>query len=339
MISAKVAPCQDAYNAGIALSPNERFIAAGNGKEVVALIRLSDGKVRHLSDQHVGLHGENFTKPCFSPDGQLLTAGSLAPDGGINPIWRVSDGRCIARVGIIAGPHSATPLSVVGFSKDGNFLFGGLYGTEFYIVDLAVFDTRTWRVSYYLRGNDSVQSSIAAVSAGACLTALWTDSRGLQFWDPIGKSDERWAGWPMRTPEGFSCLSFSGDGRKLVLAGDGWCAGLDPNQLPRTGVVYDGAKKIDNTYVLKKSEVKPNFRVRSLCVSHDGKSAFLGGLDGRILRFDLASGKCKTSWKAQSNPVKGLALTRNGRLLYVYDLSSIRCWDLQTMRLVRTFRS
>jgi WD40 repeat protein len=147
-----------------------------------------------------------------------------------------------------------------------------------------------------------------------------------EYWEFDGDLSKRWNSWPTSFPNEVAYATFSGDGNVLVVAGDGWCGALDWRKLPTSGVIVDTGKGIDRTYVVPKSEVVPNFVVRSVGTDAKGRLAYLGARDGRIARFNLKSGKVEKVWQAFPDPVKGLAVSKEGQLLS-YDLAKIKIWS------------
>ncbi len=118
---------QTAYNGGLALSPDGRTLAASDCSDTVRLYRVADGRlVRGFSAPNYNFPGL-FVQPAFSPNGKYLTAGNLAPDGGLNPVWRVSTGRVVAELAVWEDVHSPEAMSVIGFSGDGKYVLGALY--------------------------------------------------------------------------------------------------------------------------------------------------------------------------------------------------------------------
>ncbi len=152
----------------------------------------------------------------------------------------------------------------------------------------------------------------------------------LDRWDPVRLTNNDWGMWPVATPTGIQYSSFSGDGNVLMMAGDGWVASIDHRRVPKEGQI--------EIYEPSQTTKVSAFVVRSLAASHNGKEAFIGARDGRIVRFDLASKKAIRTWKAFAKPVKGLAVSRDGSKLYATDLETIQIWNLRTGGLIRRFR-
>lgn len=329
---------QDAYNAGIAISHHEKYFAVGNSSHAIWLHRLSDGKLlRKLAYPKLDLGGF-LTKPGFSTDDRYLTAGSVAPDGGVNPVWEVATGKLATQLAVWADPESPYQMGLVGFAPKGDLVLGATYGLFGMSGEVVAFERKTGRIRYLSRSGFQEQS-ISAISPIEPLV-ISVSGQQLEAWSPTRAATSRWqSSFLGEIPPETAYLAFSGNGQVLGFAGDGWTATFDPRKLPTSGVVMDTGKKIDNRVSVLKSDVIPNFLVRSLCLNHTGSRAFVGARDGRIAVFDTRDRKLVRSWKAASEPIKGLAVTRNGKLLLAYDLERIRYFELPSGRLLRTVKS
>ncbi|MBC8063455.1 MAG: WD40 repeat domain-containing protein [Chlorobia bacterium] len=315
---------QDAYNAGISLSPDQKHFAVGNAGKEVHLYRLFDGKrVRTFRPDRVA-DAFFLTKPAFSMDGKFITAGNVGPDGGVNPVWRVSDGKPIAEVAMMTNVLGGYACNPVAFSGDGKYIIGQLYGYTGALGKLA-WTTRDWRHAY-LQPQPPDTSGVVAISPKGNLIAEVHADGNADFWEFEGNLSDRWTGWIVSLPKDVQYASFSGDGNVLVMAGDGWCAAHDWRNIPTEGVMIDTEKRIDRTVVVKKSDPVKDFVVRSVVANEQGNLAFIGSRDGRIARINLKTGRAEKVWEAFPSPVKGLALTKSGDLLS-YDLETVRVWS------------
>lgn len=314
---------QDGYQAGVTLSPNERMFAVGNCDDHVGLFRVRDGKrVRTFRSE------ERFlTKPVFSPDGKYLTAGNLDPDAGVNPVWSAATGKVVARLAVWGDRDNSAPMGVLGFTGDGKYLLGVTqFGSK-----LVAFRRPDWQLAF-IRDTQNDSSPLAAVRpVGSVVISLPSREAGFDVWDPLRKYESPWPDWPIERPKGVAYMSFSRDGHVLALAGDGWVGTVDHRDLPKAGEW--------KAYRPRKTSTVKDFVIRSLCLSANGRSAFIGARDGRIAQFDIKSGKCLRTWKAFNDPVKGLTLTRKGDLLFSYDLFVVRIWNVASGKLVREIRT
>lgn len=309
---------QDAYNAGISLSPDEKLIAVASGTNSVRLFRIADGKLIRTFTFEYGY----FTKPSFSADGKYLTAGNVSPDGGFNPVWRVKDGQCVAKIGLYSGPEGATQCDAIAFSGDGRYVIGGLYNMGSFD-GLLAWSIAPFRHQFFIPASYE-PTRICAISPVGNMIARILDNDQVQCDDFDGKQAERWF-WPQVWPEGASYATFSKSGNVLVLAGDGWCASLDWRSLPKSGIITDTERGIDGRSKPRKSEIVKDFVIRSLAVDTAGQVAYLGSRDGRIAKFELKSGKVLMSWKAYAEPVKGLTVMKSGNLVS-FDLRELKLW-------------
>lgn len=321
---------QNAYNGEITLSPDGRVLAVSDCSETVRLFRVSDGRlVRAFTAPNENFPGL-FVQPAFSPDGKYLTVGNLAPDGGLNPVWRVTTGRVVAELAVWADAFVPSAMSVVGFSGDGRYVLGSRFefsGPQ----PLFAFQTSQWRLAFQSGHHSTREDNEPRIYAVSPKGTIVVSIRSvLDFWDPLLLTNNEWGPWWVAVPAGIEFSSFSGSGHVLMMAGDGWVAWHDNRHLPKEGPVQIG--KLSQTAKVSA------FVVRSLAASHNGKEAFIGARDGRIVRFDLASKKAIRTWKAFAKPVKGLAVSRDGSKLYATDLETIQIWNLRTGGLIRRFR-
>lgn len=329
---------QDAYNAGITISHGEKYFAVGNSAHAIWLHRLTDGKlVRKLAYPNRGLGGF-LTKPAFSPDDRYLSAGSVAPDGGVNPVWELGTGRIVAQISIWADQETPFQMGLVGFSPQGGLVLGATYGLFGMSGEVVAFDRKSATIRFLSRAGFQEQ----AISAISPTEPLVISVSGQQFdaWSPSSSGPNRWkSSFLGDLPEETAYLAFSGDGQVLGFAGDGWVAAYDPRKLPTSGIIQDTGRKIDNQVPVRRSAVVPDFVVRSLCLNHTGTQAFIGARDGRIAVFNLRTRQLIKTWKAAPEPIKSLAVTKNGKLLLAYDLERIRYFELPSGRLIRTVKS
>ncbi len=313
---------QDAYEAGITLSPDEKYVAVGSAKPGVKLYRLRDGKlIRTLYEKNSGDYNW-FTKPAFSLDGKLLTAGNINPDDGVNPIWQVSNGKVLAKMGLYSNPTTADPCSIIRFTGDDKYIVGLVYGTR---SEYIAWYRKTLRHAFLQPESYPDERSISAISPVGSLIASIRQDDGILSWTEFDGDLNVDLHWPVEFPANAAYTTFSGDGKVLVAGGDGWCSALQLAKIPRNGIISDTEKGIDGTVKVKKSEVLKDFILRSICTNAQGTIAYLGARDGRIARFDLQTGRATKIWKAGTEPVKGLTLLRNGDLLS-FDLKTIRVW-------------
>ena len=102
--------------------------------------------------------------------------------------------------------------------------------------------------------------------------------------DPLQVYERPWPEWPIDRPKGVSHMSFPRDGHVLAMAGDGWVATVDHRDLLKAGEW--------KAYRPRRTSSVKDFVIRNLCLSANGRAAFIGARDGRIAQFDIKSGKC-----------------------------------------------
>ena len=220
---------QDAYNAGITLSPDERAFAVGNASRVISLFRLADGKPLRTFAFDVGkFMGDHLTKPVFLPDGKWITAASLAADGSVNPVWRVRDGKLVTRYGLWKSSTEAWQLSTLGCSGDTKWILGRIYSWGRLGGQLVALEAGTGRVVYVEQHHDlSDVPDVVAVSPKGSLVAYKVSGiANVFFWDPTAETGTcPWNGPNSSVKGDVDYVTFSGDGNWLLLARENWWAG------------------------------------------------------------------------------------------------------------------
>lgn len=139
-------------NAPIALSPNGRALALGNGTSIVLYDPANGKELRRLG----GAQAETRVL-AFSPGGKLLAAGMV--DGTIH-LWETANGSPVCRM---AG-HPCTITTLV-FAPDGNTLASGAEDTTVLLWDLA---------GLLQEGLAPADAALSPVQ----LEALWADLAG-----------------------------------------------------------------------------------------------------------------------------------------------------------------
>jgi WD40 repeat protein len=301
----------------IALDPTDKTSFAGfvNGDLLVFPI------LEKMTQQFFYFNGHRkaVTAGGFLPDGRLVASASL--DGTVK-VWDVA--ACVTylqqrqatngkgkvaypvpRMTIQAHPAGATALAV---RADGNqFLTGGTDGS-----------VKMWEAK-----SGKVTQTIAAAHAGAVKAVLYRPEseqivttgadKTVRTWDaktgkPDGKSD------PLKSA--VNGLAVSPDGKKVAVA----CAALKKGG---PGIVT----------VLDAATLKPNFTMEvhddaATCVVFHPKSNHLatGGADKTIRAWDLGTRE-RTSSDENAEPLRGLAVTADGKRFAVFSATRLRWWD------------
>ena len=181
-----------AFTLAVAISPDGRFVASGDGGQNVLLWdRTNDDQLRAL----VG-HGKWVTALAFSPDGRVLSSGSY--DGTVR-LWDPTTG---AQLRACAGHDGAA--ATVAFSPDGHLLVSGDNKT------VRLWDPTTGAQLRAIAGYNGV--SAVAFSPDGRLLAIG-DRDTVRFLDPATGAQDRVI---REHPGGAKELTFSPDGRLLA---------------------------------------------------------------------------------------------------------------------------
>ena len=168
--------------AALGWSSRGRLVAAGTNRGAVVLWSVAPlAKITHLLHVPGAVQSVGFT-----PDGGLIAATDLRPDGsGQLTVWRAGSGSLVERVPLRSG------AGALAFSRAGAEVAVGM-GTA----GVAILDTRTWRVRRTLRPVGE-NMSLAFTPDGRLLTGAF---QGLvQRWDPVSGAV---VGQPIRAASG-----------------------------------------------------------------------------------------------------------------------------------------
>jgi WD40 repeat protein len=235
----------------------------------------------------------------FSPDGQLLAAGTGEPkQNGTVTVWDVA-----ARRQRFAH-REKTGVPGVAFSPDSKLLAIASYDNV-----ARLLDATTGEVKASLRHPKEVRAVVFSPDGRSLATACW--DQALRLWDVAsGNETLTITGHGDRV---FS-VAFSPDGKRLASAGGNtgvklWdCAtGAEQHSLPHGRGVL----------------------ARSVLFSPDGRTVMSGGTDGRVRIWDADSGSQKARFigiggidgLAYSPALHTLAVCTNGPDVYLFDLT------------------
>ena len=242
----------------VALSPDGKLVISGGFQEIAVWDRESGQIIRKVD----GL-ADRVTCLAVSPDGKLLAAGGGAPtlEGEIK-IYELPQ---LKRVADLPTAHSDTVYGLA-FSADGKLLASA--GADKFV---RVWEVPSGKAVKGMEGHTHHAMDVSwkadgklLASAGADNTVrVWTYETGEQARSITGHSNQ--VNRVMFVGATSQVASVAGDMTARI-----WNA--DNSQGVRT---FSGAKGF----------------LQSLAVSNDGKTLAAGGQDGKVLVFELATGK------------------------------------------------
>ncbi len=296
---------------GVAFSPDGKALATTSLDGTAKLWDVAGGKeLRTLAAPGGGA----VVGAAFSPDGKLLATAVRRPvgggEGGEVKLWDVPSGRDLA-----AWRGHGGDVHAVAFSPDGRLVAsGGADGV------VRLWDARSGRPAQAHRGHGGDVLAVAYGADGRTVVSGGADG-AVKVWDALAAAEG-----PV-VPDGAGAgLSFSADGRLLVMGVDGAAELRDPadGRLVRRLADPEAAKGPGETVFAW---------VRAAAMRPDGKQlAYLGHgyiRPGVVLLADPVDGRTRHVLRGHAKPVSCLAYTPDGtRLLSAGHDRVVKVWDV-----------
>lgn len=272
------------------------------------LLAVSGGRCAHLLDVATGMslrrltgHKESVFEVDLSRDGR--TAVSSSGDHAVK-VWDLATGAEV--LGFQAeGPDFVRCCLM----PDGQSLLTGSESGEFL---LQLRDLPSGAVGKVFRGHTGAIADLLVTRDGRTLYSESEDGT-LRAWDADGTNETLCIRSPVAPC--FSCMALSAD---EALMGIGDCDG---------NLFF--WRRADPPGVLERIQAHGDL-IEGLAFSPDGRHAFSGARDGKVVIWDVAARKPVRTLNAHANRVRAVALSADGRRLMTagYD-AAIRFWDLQ----------
>jgi WD40 repeat protein/DNA-binding SARP family transcriptional activator len=242
----------------------------------------------------------------FSPDGQLVAAGTAA---GEVSLWRTTDAQLMAVL-----KDDAAPIWSVAFSPDGAFLASG--ATDRLI---RVWDVNNVQRCERLSGHTKTVRCVAFSPDGTTLASCG-DDRTIRLWDmPAGSLRQTLA---QGHDHGVRSLAFTPDSTMLI-------SGSDDQKI----LLWDLSSG-----QIKQSLLGHSDWVMSVALSPDGQTLASGSYDHKVILWDLHRGGIKRTLLGHRGWVRSVAFSPDGQTLASgSDDQTVRLWDVKSGNLQHTF--
>jgi WD40 repeat protein len=258
-------------------------------------------------------HTAEVTALAFSPDDKSLAAAGR--DGAVY-LWEAATGK---RRGGPLYPHRAD-VTALAFTADGTGLITG--GTD---RTVRVWDAATGKERGVLKGHERAVTCLALAKEGGVL-ATGSQDWTVKLWDPANAGERTVL--PRRS-EAVLCAAWSPDGKSLV------CGGTETNRGRAVGLVevWDPARK--TSVVWRDHEGS----VTGVAFAPDGATLATASVDKKVLLWDVAKGKVRSTLVGHDGPVGCVAFSRDGRRLASADVNGgVILWDPSAGNEVRALR-
>lgn len=304
--------------------PAARPLVRATIAQPVRLRRLAQapmGKPRLRLGTQRFRHGGAVTALAASPETNLLA--SCGMDGQVR-IWNAETGEAIKRL-----PGNGEPLPCVALSRDGRWVAAGGQQGMLYLWEVA----NGKRVAAWQIDRSSVQG-VAFAPDGRTLAALRNAVQGVAF-APDGRTlfspdgDHEISLWDV--PAASKLWSWRGDVQGLFFSPDGKVLATflrnDPpgSRMPGGSVIFlDAATGRQRVGIAQPEDIGAG-----LAFSPDGTTLAIGGRDGTVRLWEMATGKKLHSLEGHSRNVNHAAFSPDGKTLASAS-SDIRLWDVAT---------
>lgn len=277
----------------VAISPDNRLLAASSNDGIVRIWQLSDNQLYHICEGHTNV----VRDVAFSPDGRWLASASL--DQTIR-LWEVATGQLYR---VLEGQGSG--VYCVVFCANGTVIASGSRDGKIQLWDRS--SGRPFRVWH--EHTDAVQRLV--VAPGDIRLASASADQTIRLW--ALDSDQSVALLRGHT-QNVTCLAFSPDGATL--------ASGSADQTIRLWALDSGATR----HVLYGHE----HWLRAIAFNPEGTLVASASADQTIRLWDADTGKIRGVLQGHTNAVWALAFTAdNKRLISGGTDHQIRIWDIQ----------
>jgi WD40 repeat protein len=286
----------------VAISPDDRLLAATGANEDIHLWQFSDGQPFLTLKGHTNW----VLSVVFSPDGQLLASGG--EDCQIK-LWNLGDGTCLTTlIGHTDYVHS------VCFSPNGEILASSSVDRT-----VKLWNSSTGECLNTLYGHEGWIERVVFSSNGQMIASSSND-RTIKLWNAMsGECIQTFYGHR----DQVSAVAFSPDNKILAS-----CSGDRTIKLwhVNTGECFNTLEG-------------HNGQVWSIAFNTDGKLLASGSHDCTIKLWDVSTGQCMRTLQGHASQVRSIAFNSNSATIASGSGDqTIKFWDVQTGYCVKTLQ-
>jgi WD40 repeat protein len=301
---------------GLAFSPDNRTLAAGNG-DLFNPWRSGTIRVFDLLQKRdlfaLPGHANGISTLAYSPDGKLLASG--AADGTVK-LWDVAARKEVWQRRVAKGMPSG-----VAFSPDGACVAAssGALLLPLQLGEVKVWETATGKEKRVFRGHKSGVSCLAYSPDGQRLATGGPD-RSVKIWD-TGTGEE--VNTLQGHPQPLLSVCWSPDGKTVAAGGGNVFQPTEPGET----LLWD----VDTGEVRLRLKGHTQL-VNGVVFTADGERVATGSRDGYVLVWCARTGRQMLSLKAASNYICRLAASPDGRWLATGNWGgSVSLWEGRTL--------
>ena len=300
--------------ASVTFSPDGNTFVAGSFDNVARLWETATGRPIGQALKHAGF----VWSVSFSPDGKTILSGSSDKKARL---WDAETGRAIGEP--VEHPGR---VYVVAFSPDGRTILTGCQDKMARLWDVA----SGRPVGQLMEHSGQVRS--AAFSPDGRLVLTGSLDQTAQLWDAVTGQP---LGRPMVHQAGVNSVAFSPDGRSILTASEDGTARLwdcEPGQTLGRLLEYESDGPAEALISDGKTLLTVG-RGPAEAFSSDGKTLFTADRDGKVWRWDTASGQRRGQPVTLARGIAAMALSRDGTAILTASHDKVvQLWDAASGR-------